>query len=156
MMTGLLHLHNVLRWVVLILMIWAIVKGLSGWLGKKNFRPSDRKPFLFAMISVHIQALIGIVLYIAGPWRTVVEEQLLADGALERFARFWKMEHFGVMILAFILVTVGHSRVKKGKTDLGKFRAGALFFLIALLLILAAIPWPFLGEPVARGLFPGQ
>lgn len=156
MITGFSHLHNVLRWVVLILLIWAIVKGIMAWTSGKKYDPKDRKPFLFTLIASHVQLVLGLVLYLVGPWRDVVANQLLETEALARFERFWKMEHITLMLLAIVLITLGHSRLKKDGPDTKRYRSATIMFIVALLMILAAIPWPFWGEPVARGLFPGQ
>jgi hypothetical protein len=48
------------------------------------------------------------------------------------------------------LITMGGVSVKKEK-DNAKW-----FYLVALLLILARIPWPFMEPGIARGLFPGM
>jgi molybdopterin-containing oxidoreductase family iron-sulfur binding subunit len=37
MATGLLHLHNLLRWIILVLLIVSIVKAYTGWQSKKEF-----------------------------------------------------------------------------------------------------------------------
>jgi hypothetical protein len=62
MYTGLLHLHNLLRWVILILLLVAIIKAFMGMNGKKPFTPGDRKVGLFLMIAAHI-TLLGITEY---------------------------------------------------------------------------------------------
>ena len=66
--------------------------------------------------------------------------------------RFFTVEHSLMMILAWILVHVGRTSVKRASTDAAKHRKMLLFFGLALLLILAAIPWPFRTE-IARPLF---
>jgi hypothetical protein len=66
-------------------------------------------------------------------------------------ARFWTVEHISSMILAIVLITIGHIRLKKG----AKASTTATFYLIALLLILSAMPWPFragIGRPWLPGL----
>jgi hypothetical protein len=55
------------------------------------------------------------------------------------------------MLIGIILITIGHISLKKG----GKASLTATFYLIALLLILSAIPWPFrvgIGRPWLPGL----
>jgi hypothetical protein len=150
-MTGFLHLHNFLRWVVLILMLLAILKGLSGWLKSKPFSRKDKKIFTFAVASLHAQAIIGLVLYFFGPWKQLAEQAALSESA----ERFWKMEHIAMMLVATILATIGSSKMKRAATDKAKYKVGAIYFIIALLLILVSIPWPFYGD-VARSLFPGM
>jgi hypothetical protein len=41
--TGLLHLHNFMRWVILVLLLVSIYKAYSGWQGKKVFSPNWRQ-----------------------------------------------------------------------------------------------------------------
>jgi len=58
--------HNGLRWVVLILMLTAIAKAFIGKSGNKIYA-SDRKWMMVAMISLHIQLVIGLALYFYSP-----------------------------------------------------------------------------------------
>lgn len=59
-------------------------------------------------------------------------------------ARFFTMEHSVMMLIAIALITIGRITSKKAVTDEAKFKKAFTFFLIALLVILAAIPWPFM------------
>lgn len=59
--TGLLHLHNLLRWVILILLLVSIVKAFTGWQQQRTFTGGDRRVWLFTLISAHIMLLIGLV-----------------------------------------------------------------------------------------------
>ena len=63
------------------------------------------------------------------------------------------MEHSLLMLIAIVVAHIGRSRTKKAATDSAKFKQAALFFGLALLLILAAIPWPFLAAGNGRGWF---
>lgn len=45
------------------------------------------------------------------------------------------------MIIAVALITIGYSKHKKKLTSKAKFRMIAVFYTIALILILAKIPW---------------
>jgi len=56
------------------------------------------------------------------------------------------------MIIAWILVHVGSVSVKRAITPAAKHKRSLLFFGIAILIILAAIPWPF-REAIARPLY---
>jgi hypothetical protein len=58
------------------------------------------------------------------------------------------------MIIAWILVHAGRAAVKKAFNSGGKFKKTLIFFGIALLLILIAIPWPF-REIISRPWFRG-
>ena len=150
---GLLHLHNLLRWVVLLFLIIVLLKSASGMNGNKPFTASDRKTALFLMISVDIQLLIGLALYFMKGWNKV-----LASGgeAMKNAAmRFWSVEHIMGMIIAIILVHIGYSAAKKPIADAAKFKKVFWFNLIALIIILVTIPWPFRAL-VGRPWFPGM
>lgn len=126
------HAHSGLRWVVLILLVAAIAQAFS----KKNtlLDNGNRKLAMFAMISVHIQLLIGLVLYFISPL-VVFGETTMSD----TITRFYTVEHLVGMLIAIALITVGHSKAKKS----GSFKPVLTFYGIALVLILASIPWPF-------------
>ena len=51
------------------------------------------------------------------------------------------IEHPLVMIIAVVLITMGFSKHKKKEADKSKFKTIALFYGIALLLVLSRIPW---------------
>jgi len=53
--------------------------------------------------------------------------------------RYWTLEHLVMMLFAIALITVGHSRSKKIAAPEGKHRAIAIFYLLAVLVIVAAI-----------------
>jgi hypothetical protein len=91
----------------------------------------------------HIQLFLGLALYIMRGWYQ-------AESA-SRIGRFWKFEHIGMMVLAVILITVGRVLSKKARTEYKKQLYIAIFFLIALLLMFMAIPWPFRETGYGRG-----
>lgn len=68
--------------------------------------------------------------------------------------RFFAMEHALMMIIAWLLVHVGRSMVKRADTDAQKHKRSLLFFGLALVIILAMIPWPFRQVGIARQWFP--
>lgn len=123
--------HSGWRYIVLILLVLAFVKALSAWLGKKPYTEGDRKFNVFTLISAHIQLLFGLLLYFLGGW-------FKADSSVV-LARYWKMEHIGMMVFAIILITVGNARSKRSVEAVSKHRTIALYFGLALLVIIAAI-----------------
>lgn len=141
MQTTVLVLHNLIRWAVLLFGLFTILNAATGIVKKRVFTESDNKSNLLFMISCDIQLLLGLILYFAGPWFGYMKNfsQIKTDTAL----RFFSMEHFAMMMLAWILVHVGRVAVKKGKTDAAKHKRMLIFFGIAFVLILASIPWPF-------------
>jgi uncharacterized membrane protein SirB2 len=57
--------------------------------------------------------------------------------------RYWVVEHFTGMFIAIALITVGRGVAKKTIPDSAKFRRAFWLFLVALIIILATVPWPF-------------
>jgi hypothetical protein len=144
MYTGLVHLHNFLRWVILLLLIVAIIRHLKGMTGNKPFTNGDRKTGLFLMISTHIQFLIGIIQYFVGDWGYKLLQNSTGMGEVMKNSsqRFWIVEHPVTMLLAVIFITVGRGVSKKNLPDNIKHKRTFWFFLVALILILAGVPWP--------------
>jgi hypothetical protein len=156
MQTGLVHLHNILRWLILVFLLLSIIKSYSGWKNKKVFTNSDRKTWLFTLIVSHITLLIGLYQVFFGRYGIVTTS--LPEGTSvmkDKFYRFFWVEHPTAMILAIIFITLGYGMAKKQVSDEIKYRKAFTFFIIALVLILAAVPWPF-REIVGRPLFPGM
>lgn len=152
METGLLHLHNLLRWVILTLLVITILKNYVDV--KKPFTNIHRKLGLFTMIAGHITLLLGLYQVIFGrySWTKIPEGVSVMK---DSFYRFFLVEHPVLMILAIVLMTIGNKMAKKQMPDGQKHKRVALFFLLALVAILVATPWSF-REIVGRPLMPGM
>lgn len=152
--TGILHLHSLLRWVVLLVALWAVVKMAAGRSGQKAFTPSDKRPALFFLIVMDLQLLAGLYLYLTGAWGLKnIQNQGMGNVMKDPASRFFAVEHLLGMLIALVLVHIGYSATKKAPTDRQKFNKAFWCFLVALLLILASIPWPF-RESLGRGWMP--
>ena len=154
MYTGLLHLHNFLRWVIIILLIINIVRHFGNM--NQPFTAKDKKWSLPLLISAHITFLLGLYQYFAGNtgFRLIQEfgfGVVMKDASM----RFWAVEHITGMIISIALITVAHGKIRKSIPDVSKHKKMAYLFLFALIIILACVPWPF-RELVARPLFPGM
>ena len=132
-----IHLHSILRYAVLALMIFTVIKSVTGWLNKNAYTTGDAKLALIQMIFVQIQFVLGLVLYFTEGWAAAPFKESMADAG----ARFWKIEHITGMIIAVALVEIGRIRTKKIDDDIKKHRNAAIFYGIALLIILNMIPW---------------
>ena len=139
MHTAFLHTHSSLRWIVLILLVIAIVNAIMKK-GKNEYTNKDRLLNLFTMITFHIQILLGFVLYFTSD-KVGFGEGWMAD----KSARFYGMEHILIMVIGMALITIGHSKSKKGATPAQKNKSILIFYTITLVLVLAGIPWAFRG-----------
>ena len=154
--TGLLHLHNLLRWVILILLLASILKSYSGWQQKKLFTAGDKKIWLFTLIAAHITLLVGLYQLLFGRYGLISKG--LPEGTnimKDKFYRFFLVEHPTGMIISIILITLGYGMAKKQVSDETKFKKAFWYFVIALLVILITVPWPF-RQIVGRPIFPGM
>lgn len=131
--------HSGLRWVVLILLIIAVVNAFMKK-GKNSFTPGDKKIYLFTLISVHTQLLIGIILYFTSS--KVTFQHMFANAA----TRFYGLEHTLGMLIAITMITIGYSKSKKMSEANAKHTKISIFYLFALIIILLSIPWPFRQE----------
>ena len=148
-----LIIHNILRWAVLLFGIWSLINALTGVFTKRNYTGNDNKVSLFFMTSCDIQLLIGLFLYFNGMWFTLLKsnaKEVMHDSA----TRFFAVEHALMMIIAWLLVHIGRSMVKRADTDAKKHKLSLIWFGIVILIILAMIPWPFRQAGIARHLIP--
>lgn len=136
-MNALIHAHSGLRWIALALLVFAII---NAFLGRKNevYEKKDKMINLFAMVLLHIQLLIGLILYFPSK-KTSFEAGWMK---IELF-RFYGMEHFLGMLIAIILVTLGRKKAEKATVVSEKHKKIVVWYTIALILIVASIPWPF-------------
>lgn len=138
-MEALIFAHSLLRWVLLILLVPITIKSFISWFGKKPVMVLDRKLTSWTVISAHLNLVIGVILY-AMKVKSYVKTP---DGDYTDFVRFFKFEHISMMILAAVLLTIGSATSKRAKNEVAKHKRIAIFFFLALIIILAAIPWPF-------------
>lgn len=141
MYTGLLHTHNMFRWLVLIALVLALIFAFIGWAGKKEWTKRDKITGLVLTIFMDIQFLIGLILY---AFVSPLTKAAFADfGAAMKNPdlRFYAVEHILIMLVALVFVHVGKSKTKKGTLSWKKHRAAAIWFGLALVLVLAGIPW---------------
>ena len=141
---SLLAIHSLLRWAVVILGFWTVLNALVGFFGKKEFSRHDNLSNLLFMISCDIQLLVGLILYFINNWLGLMQTTpavVMKNPGL----RFFAVEHGVMMILAWVLVHVGRVAIKKTMNDRIKHKRMLLFFGLALVIILAAVPWPFRG-----------
>ncbi|HEY0434447.1 MAG TPA: hypothetical protein VGC95_11270 [Chitinophagaceae bacterium] len=140
----LLHLHSVIRWVLLLLLLIAIFNSLVA--GSRPFIRSDARTGSIMVISADLMLLVGLALWYLGPRGYKLIEQMGMSAVMkDPTARFFAIEHLAGMLIAIILLHIGKAQGKKAIGDHAKHRRTLVFYLIALLVILVSIPWPFRG-----------
>jgi hypothetical protein len=141
MYTGFLHLHDTLRWLLLLSLVTTLVKYLIGWFGNQHWKKTDNLMGIVFTSLMDIQLLTGLVLYF---FLSPITKLALSDfGSAMKNAdlRFYAVEHIFMMLIAVVLVHIGRAKSKKAIADHAKFRIATIFYGLALVIMLAAIPW---------------
>jgi len=134
--------HSGVRWLLLLFLLIALFQTFSrrGKFGDIK----ETKSVLIAFIFTHLQLLLGLILYFISP-----KVQFGGATMSNSLYRFFTVEHSLLMIIAIILITIGYSRSKRAPKP---FNVAFNFYIIALVLILIGIPWPF-REALGAGWF---
>jgi uncharacterized membrane protein len=142
MYAGLLVIHSLFRWVVLLLLLTGIYRASARYRTNKPFTKADNAIRHWTATAAHIQLIFGILLYIKSPLVHYFWNHSTALIASIDFT-FFGLVHFGMMIIAVVLLTLGSAMAKRKLSDKEKFKTMFIWFLLALVLIFIAIPWPF-------------
>ena len=141
MYTTVKFIHSYWAYLVLLMIIIATFNALIKFFGKKEFQPIDFRISLFTLIVTHIQLLIGIVLFFAAGYISIIGDMGMGGIMKNDTLRSNIIEHPLTMIIAVVFITVGYSKHKKKLTSTPKFKMLAIFYTLALILVLAKIPW---------------
>jgi len=136
-----LALHNLLRWAVLALGLWAVLRAVLGWARASAWSLLDRKAGLFFTIALDIQILLGLLLYFAF---SPLARAALADfgGAMASVdLRFFALDHPLEMLAGVVLAHLGSALSRKASQDKARHRRAAIFYTLSLAAVLLAIPW---------------
>ena len=132
-------LHHYLAYAVLLLVTLFTFFSLWGWLNRRKFRTRDKKFGLAAMLAVHIQFTLGLILYLVSP--TV--QQAFKDFGLAMKSsnlRLYALEHPLVILIAAVLITIARIKTKRSDSN-SAHKTNFILYAISLLLILSRIPW---------------
>lgn len=138
----LLATHNALRWIFLAFLLVSLIQSYSGWLGNKNYTKSANLFKTLTVSTIHLQFIIGLILYFVSPLVAGFLDDM--GGSMKNNElRFFGLEHAIMMILAVVFVTIGSAKSKRQVSDTSKYKTVAIWFTIALVLILLAAPSEF-------------
>ena len=151
MYSATLFLHSWLRWAVLLLALLAIWRAIDAVRSRRAWLPGDERLCKIFLGVLDLQMLLGLLLYFVFSPLTKAALGDFAAAMPDPLMRFWAVEHVFGMVIGVALAHVGMSRARKAATDALRHRRIAIFFILALLVMLASIPWP--GRVYARPLF---
>jgi len=149
---GILGLHSLLRWALIIFLVINIIR--VNVEASEHFDAVDRKWSLRLLITTHLNLLVALYLYFFGDNGIKildVQKYTMKDVMQLSWLRFWIIEHPIMMLTSIILITISHSFSKKDMLPAKKHRIMSILYISALAIILLAVPWPFrtdLGHPI--------
>ena len=138
----LLAFHSLFRWLVLLSILFAIYRSYQGWMNAAVYSKFDDAVRHWSATIAHVQLILGITLYFVSP---LIEYFLhhFREAVHEREIRFFGMEHSLMMILSIIVIAISSMVSKRQSPGTKKFRALAIGYTLALLIIMSSLPWPF-------------
>ncbi len=131
--------HSIFRWLVLISLLYSLGRSFHGLISKRTFNKADSLARMLAGTISHTQLLIGFTLYFVLSPITQFFMKSGSGGNHEIW--FFGIYHIALMFSAIVVMTIGSSIAKRATADHAKFKTITIYFSIALVLILLAIPW---------------
>jgi len=135
------NLHSYWAYIVLIVLVIAVLNSIYKRVTEKEYQPFRFRISLFTLIVTHIQLLIGLVLYFVSPRLQLFSDPGMGEIMKNAVDRLYLVEHPIVNILVVVFITIGYSKHKKKLTSKPKFNSIAVYYTIALVLLLSRIPW---------------
>lgn len=144
MYTGFTHMHSVIRYALVVLILIAIVLALKAFRKNEGLKPEAFKIVKLSFILTHVQLLLGLALFFISP----KVQQVLNDSSLlsvNKELTFYSLQHPLQMLIAIAIITIGYIKAKK-LTGLKQSQTLFVYWSIAYLMIFISIPWPFLKD----------
>jgi hypothetical protein len=136
-----LALHSLLRWVVILSAIAVLFRVVPGWFGGRAWTSADASASQTFVVAMTLQFVVGALLWAGLSPYGVSGMSDMAATMKDATRRFWAVEHLTMMLIAVAVAHVGAARARKATEDGRKHRTTAIFFALALVLTLLAIPW---------------
>ena len=146
----LLFIHSWMRWTIIFAIIYFLIRSINGW-SKQSPWTSQDNYYIWAFNQVFgYQILFGLTLWISLSPMTKAgfkDSSLILENSM---IFFWFLRHPITMILALGAFHMGKAKGRSAVPE-KRFKIFAVTFLIVLLVIASAIPWP--GLSYGRSLF---
>ncbi len=142
MYSFILVLHSWLRWALFLALILVVLRSLLGLTRHSVFSALDNGFRHWTATLAHVQWAIGMLVYIKSP----LVQYYFSGGQevdLPFELTFFAIVHPLLMFTAVVLITIGSAKAKRLESDHLKFKTVFITYLLALIVIIIAIPWPF-------------
>lgn len=148
-----LTIHSWLRVIIVVLAVVVLFKSLMGWLNKGSYTKGDNALSASFVGFIHLQALLGFVLYfVYSPMGLQAIQRLGMGGVMKSDAgRYWAVEHITAMIIALVIAQIGRSKAKKLTDATKKHKTTFIFLAIAVLIIaISLLSGPIMNRAMFR------
>ena len=137
----LLHIHQILSWLVILAAAWAIFRSLKGMIMGKQWFTADKRAAFFLVMMIDLQVLAGLLLYLVYSPLTRIVFTGFSSAMTDPAVRFYAVEHILVMLVAAVVVHLGRAKARNAQFASRKHRISLVFYTLATILILSRIPW---------------
>ncbi len=144
--------HSRLRWAVLVVCVVLLAETFIGWLRARPWTHFDAGLQGAFTVLVDVQVLLGLWLYF---FLSPLSRGFLAGagvGMKDPTLRFFGLEHAVATLLAAAVVHVGRVATRRALTPTRSHGVACVTAALVLLVLVAAIPWPYTryGRPLFR------
>jgi hypothetical protein len=149
MRDSVLLFHNGMRWAILAAACWAITQAWQGYFSQRRWSRSDFFAGLTFTTLLNLQFMLGLMVYLRSPLiRPMFQAFGYATSALP--ITFFAILHPCAMITTVMSAQVIYSIAKRVPDDGQKMKWAAWGYTLVTVLLVIAIPWPFLfyGRPL--------
>ena len=136
-----LTLHSWNRRIILIVGIVAVIMAYNGWKSRRVFSSLDNLLGTTLIGSMHMQLLIGILLYFVFSPLTKYALSHFSEAMKNSHLRYFVLEHWIVMLLSIAIAQTGRIMVHKTEDENLKHKRSFIYYSIAMFLILLMIPY---------------
>jgi hypothetical protein len=146
-----LTIHSWLRWAALLLGVTATVNAFRHRADTAERPRGQRWDWAF-MLALDLQALLGLLLYFGLSPFTREAINNLSVAVRDPGLRFWAITHVATMVVALVAVRAGRVFAMGGGTSRARRNGRYICFGIAMVAMVAGVPWPGLanGRPLIR------
>lgn len=142
-MHHLLITHSILRWIVFITLSIFIYKCWKAMKSNSDLSKSDSILKNIMIGFFHLQIIVGFGLYFMSPlvkhfWNNP------GEGLQDIQITFFALVHVTCMNIAAVLITLGSALAKRAEIETDRPKILLKYIGITLILVICAIPWPFL------------
>jgi len=139
-----LFLHSYQRWLVLGLALAITARSLTGIRSERPWSASEDRLHAGFVWSMRLQFILGLLLYVLLSPLTDAFFSNLRGAMKVGELRFFGLEHALMMLAAVAIADAGRARSKRIADAKARRRRVCWTTGIPLLLMLAAVPWPFM------------